>query len=106
MSWRTFAVFGIVLVFATGGFFFFRRSDTVEWQGNIIGVLVGGEGLAIRRDTGELFQAYMPVGVVASVSDGIVRIRGRLNGTSCAYANTVFAGTCVSVVDVESINQQ
>lgn len=103
MSRRACVLIACILLLAAGGFLIQRDRNAVDWQGNIIGVMVGGEGLAVRRTDGTLFQAYLPPGQVASISSGPVRIIGRITGTDCAYANTVFSGRCTPTVDVDEL---
>ncbi len=79
---------------------------SVVWEGVIEGVLAGGQGLAVRGDAVRgMFQAYFKSGTVSSITEGPVRIAGRLTGISCAYANTVFGGQCTPSVDIDSLEQ-
>lgn len=82
----------------------FPEPQQIVWEGVIQGVFAGGQGLAIRRsDTGALFQAYLPMGEIASVTEGPVRISGRYTEISCAYAESAFGGACTSLVEIESL---
>lgn len=78
----------------------------IEWAGVIDGMLAGGQGYVVRRtDTGERFQAYLPIGETSSISEGPVRVIGRVTGISCAYADTVFNGQCTQSVDIDTLEQ-
>jgi sorbitol-specific phosphotransferase system component IIC len=84
----------------------YPEPESVVWEGVIEGVLAGGQGLAVRGDAVlGMFQAYFASGVTSSITEGPVRIAGRLTGISCAYAQTVFGGQCTPSVDIESIEQ-
>ena len=79
----------------------FPVAQDIDWQGRIFAVLSGGRGVAVQRtDGGQLFQAYFSDDNRASVSYGAVRVRGRLTGISCAYAQTIFSGRCTPSVDI------
>ncbi len=82
----------------------FPSPRPIEVQGYIIGILAGGEGIAIRRnDNNQFMQAYFPEGQISSISDGPVLIRGQLTGISCAYALTLFGGLCTPTIDISAI---
>ena len=81
----------------------FPTPRVITWDGTVFGILAGGEGLAVRRSDGVLFQAYEAEGQIASVSEGPIRITGRWTGTSCAYQNTVFGGRCTPSVEIDSL---
>lgn len=84
----------------------FPRPQPVDWEGVIVGVLAGGQGIAVQRhDTNEFFQAYTERGASLSFFEGPIRIRGRLTSISCAYAQTVFNGQCTPTVIIESAEQ-
>jgi hypothetical protein len=79
---------------------------SVVWDGVIEGVLAGGQGLAVRGDSVRgMFQAHFASGTVTSVTEGPVRITGRLTGISCAYAQTVFSGQCTPSIEIDSLEQ-
>lgn len=82
----------------------FPQPRKIDWDGIVFGVLVGGRGLAVRReDTGEMFQAYAADGQTMSVTSGPVRIKGRWTGISCAYQHIVFSDTCTPTVDIDAL---
>lgn len=83
----------------------FSEPLPVDIEARIIGVLVSGEGLALKRiDTGEMVQAYFPAGTTAPMTDGLVRLVGRWTGVNCAYANAVFEGHCTSNILIDTIS--
>jgi len=78
----------------------------VVWEGVIEGVLAGGQGLAVRQNgTREMFQAYFADDAVSAITEGPVRITGRLTAVSCAYADTVFGGQCTPSLEIDAIEQ-
>jgi hypothetical protein len=82
----------------------FPEPQTITWEGEVFGVLMSGQGIAVRmRDTGVEFQAYMPEGESTSIAKGRVRIRGTWTGISCAYAYAMFSGTCTPTVDIDEL---
>jgi len=83
----------------------FPEPQDIQWDGYIFGVLVGGQGVAVHRDDGQLFQAYMLDGSQVPFTEGSVHIEGRWTGISCAYAATLFNGGCTPTVDIGSIVQ-
>jgi len=84
----------------------YPEPQSVVWEGVIEGVLAGGQGLAVRRvGTAGMFQAYFANGTVSSITEGPVRVTGRLTAISCAYAETVFGGQCTPSLDIDSVEQ-
>jgi hypothetical protein len=81
----------------------FPKPRVIDWEGTVFGILAGGNGLAIKRPDGGMFQAYMAEGRTSSVSQGPVHIKGRWTGTSCAYQNTVFSGQCTPTVEIDAL---
>lgn len=81
----------------------FSDPRPVQWDGYVSRVLVGGEGLEIvsHNAPGGIFQAYMPVGQVAPVTQGPVYVEGVWRGYTCAYGGR--GGGCVPEVDIQSI---
>lgn len=75
----------------------------VVWSGSISRVFVSGEGLEIVSSASPegIFQAYMPIGQVAPITTGTVRIQGIWSGFTCAYGG--YRGRCVPEVDITEI---
>ena len=82
----------------------FSEPRVFDGEGTIITMLAGGFGVAVRlnRDRG-FIQAYMPSGQTMPFTEGLVRIRGRWTEVSCAYATSLFGGSCVPSIEIETI---
>lgn len=82
----------------------FTEPRAFDDEGVVLTMLAGGFGVAVRLNGGRGFvQAYLSSGLAMPVTEGPVRIRGRLTEISCAYANSLFGGQCVPSVEIESI---
>lgn len=73
-----------------------------NWNGRVIGILEGGRAYAIEREDGRRFYASV-ADMPATALQGRVSVRGLWLGTTCAYRNTVFSGSCVPDVQARSI---
>lgn len=80
--------------------------QSVIWSGHISRIFVSGEGLEIISSASSegVFQAYMPMGQVAPITDGEVIVQGIWNGFTCAYGG--HQGRCVPEVDIQSITHK
>jgi len=69
------------------------------WEGEIFGILEGGQAFAVRRRDGAGdFYAFFED--ESEPLEGIVRVHGLWLGSTCAYRNTVFSGRCVPEVKI------
>lgn len=85
----------------------FKYQYPVEWSGQVISTFSSGEDLGIKRSdqSGKYKQFYVDAkGMYKGDSGDFVRVRGKLIGTTCAYANTVF-NECVGEVIADSIEK-
>jgi len=85
----------------------FDKPYPVEWSGQIIATFVSGLDLGIKNSdqSGEYKQFYVDGnGMYKGDSNDLVRVKGRLIGITCAYANTIFH-ECVGEVEADSIEK-
>jgi|GEM_PF-5466569 len=84
----------------------FPEPLTFDEEGFVMAVLAGGRGVGVRlRGNRGYIQAYAPAGENVPVTEGSVRIKGKLTEVSCAYVNTLFEGQCTPTVQIESIEK-
>lgn len=85
----------------------FKAPYPVEWSGEILSTFVSGQDLGVKRfdQSGKYKQFYVDGNNMYKGDTGdSVRVKGKLIGITCAYANTVFR-ECVGEVAADSIEK-
>lgn len=84
----------------------FEKQYYIEWSGNPIASFISGGALGVRRfdENAKYRQFYVTLldEYIGKIGNEPIRVIGKLIGTTCAYANTVF-GECVADVVAERI---
>ncbi|HXV26562.1 MAG TPA: hypothetical protein VD862_00825 [Candidatus Paceibacterota bacterium] len=80
----------------------FPEPVPVAWEGDVVGVMDGGQAYAVERTDDSRFYADVSM-LGGDPLDGEYRFSGDWTGTTCAYRNTVFMGQCVPEMTVRSV---
>lgn len=83
----------------------FKKEYPVVWSGEVIATFVSGEDFGVERfNKNAKYKRFYVVGQSKYSGDpgANVKVRGRLIGITCAYANTVF-GECVGEVVADQV---
>lgn len=84
----------------------FQKQYYIEWSGNPTAVFISGGAIGVERfDKNAKYRQFyvtLPDEYIGKIGLEPIRVIGKLIGTTCAYANTVF-GECVADVVAEKI---